>query len=95
MSCTKKRNIKRFPVSFCFQLTEEEVENLRFQIGTSSLNYGGRRYLPYVFTEQGVAMASAILRSCSGGKNNEVITSSSDTYTVFLFLAFSVHSLVT
>lgn len=58
-----KRNIERFPVSFCFQLTEEEVENLRFQIGTSSLNYGGRRYLPYVFTEQGVAMASAILRS--------------------------------
>ena len=58
-----KRNIKRFPVSFCFQLTEEEVENLRFQFGTSSLSYGGRRYLPYVFTEQGVAMASAILRS--------------------------------
>ena len=58
-----KRNIERFPVSFCFQLTEEEIENLRFQIGTSSLNYGGRRYLPYVFTEQGVAMASAILRS--------------------------------
>ncbi|WP_443938568.1 ORF6N domain-containing protein [Pedobacter sp. MW01-1-1] len=58
-----KRNIDRFPASFCFQLTEEEVENLRFQIGTSSLSYGGRRYLPYVFTEQGVAMASAILRS--------------------------------
>ncbi|ASE60539.1 ORF6N domain-containing protein [Elizabethkingia anophelis] len=58
-----KRNIERFPVSFCFQLTEEEVENLRFQFGTSSLSYGGRRYLPYVFTEQGVAMASAILRS--------------------------------
>lgn len=58
-----KRNIERFPVSFCFQLTEEEAHNLRFQIGTSSLNYGGRRYLPYVFTEQGVAMASAILRS--------------------------------
>ncbi|WP_444660129.1 ORF6N domain-containing protein [Flavobacterium columnare] len=58
-----KRNIERFPASFCFQLTEEELENLRFQIGTSSLNYGGRRYLPYVFTEQGVAMASAILRS--------------------------------
>jgi phage regulator Rha-like protein len=58
-----KRNIERFPASFCFQLTENEVENLRFQIGTSSLNYGGRRYLPYVFTEQGVAMASAILRS--------------------------------
>ncbi len=58
-----KRNNERFPASFCFQLTEAEVENLRFQIGTSSLNYGGRRYLPYVFTEQGVAMASAILRS--------------------------------
>ncbi|GAE64114.1 ORF6N domain-containing protein [Chryseobacterium indologenes] len=58
-----KRNIERFPASFCFQLTEEEVENLRFQIGTSSFSYGGRRYLPYVFTEQGVAMASAILRS--------------------------------
>jgi len=58
-----KRNIERFPASFCFQLTEEEVENLRFQFGTSSLSYGGRRYLPYVFTEQGVAMASAILRS--------------------------------
>ena len=58
-----KRNIDRFPVSFCFQLTDEEVENLRFQFGTSSLSYGGRRYLPYVFTEQGVAMASAILLS--------------------------------
>ncbi|MEO8254927.1 MAG: ORF6N domain-containing protein [Flavobacterium sp.] len=58
-----KRNIERFPVSFCFQLTEEDVKNLRFQFGTSSLSYGGRRYLPYVFTEQGVAMASAILRS--------------------------------
>ena len=58
-----KRNIERFPASFCFQLNEEEAEILRFQIGTSNLSYGGRRYLPYVFTEQGVAMASAILRS--------------------------------
>lgn len=58
-----KRNISRFPASFCFQLTEEEAHNLKFQIGTSSLNYGGRRYLPYVFSEMGVAMASAILRS--------------------------------
>ena len=58
-----KRNIERFPASFCFQLTKEEVENLRFQFGTSSLSYGGRRYFSYVFTEQGVAMASAILRS--------------------------------
>ena len=52
---TVKRNIKRFPESFCFQLTESETENLRSQIATSSLkkdNHGGRRYLPYVFTEQ-------------------------------------------
>ena len=48
-----------------FQLTDEEYENLRFQIGTSSLgnNYGGRRYNPYVFTEQGVAMLSSVLHS--------------------------------
>lgn len=58
-----KRNIERFPESFCFQLTEDEVENLRFQFGTSSLNHGGRRYLPMVFSESGVAMASAVLRS--------------------------------
>jgi phage regulator Rha-like protein len=58
-----KRNIERFPSSFCFQLSQEEVQNLRFQNGTSSLTYGGRRYLPYVFTEQGIAMASAVLRS--------------------------------
>ncbi|MDV3805218.1 DNA-binding protein [Elizabethkingia anophelis] len=58
-----KRNIERFPLSFSFQLTEDETENLRCQIGTSSLNYGGRRYLPYVFTEQGIAMLSAVLRS--------------------------------
>jgi len=61
-----KRNIKRFPGSFCFQLSEEEYENLRCQIGISSLetnSYGGRRYLPYVFSEQGIAMLSAVLRS--------------------------------
>jgi phage regulator Rha-like protein len=58
-----KRNTERFPASFCFQLTEAEIENLRFQIGTSSFNYGGRRYLPYAFTEQGIAMLSAVLRS--------------------------------
>ena len=60
-----KRNAERFPENFRFQLTQDEFGtiNLRSQIVTSSLNYGGRRYLPYVFTEQGVAMASAILRS--------------------------------
>ena len=61
-----KRNEARFPEDFCFQLTEMEYENLRCQFGTSSLEtngYGGRRYLPYVFTEQGIAMLSAVLRS--------------------------------
>lgn len=59
-----KRNIKRFPDSFCFQLSEEEFVNLKSQIATSSLNeHGGRRKLPYVFTEQGIAMLSAVLRS--------------------------------
>ena len=61
-----KRNKKRFPKEYCFQLSEIELENLRSQFVTSSLNknsYGGRRYLPYVFTEQGVAMLSAVLHS--------------------------------
>jgi hypothetical protein len=58
-----KRNIDRFPPTFCFQLTESEFKNLRFQFGTSSLNYGGRRYLPMVFSESGIAMVSVILRS--------------------------------
>lgn len=58
-----QRNIDRFPESFHFQLTEEEYENLRSQIAISSSKHGGRRYLPYVFTEQGVAMLSAVLRS--------------------------------
>jgi hypothetical protein len=55
------RNIERFPEDFMFQLTTEEAENLRSQIVTSS--YGGRRYLPYAFTEQGVAMLSSVLNS--------------------------------
>ena len=57
-----KRNIERFPESFMFQLTDEEYDNLRFQIGTSKVR-GGRRYNPYVFTEQGVAMLSSVLHS--------------------------------
>ncbi|KKT89821.1 MAG: KilA-N, DNA-binding domain protein [Parcubacteria group bacterium GW2011_GWC1_45_14] len=56
-----KRNIARFPDDFMFQLNKKEFENLRFQIVTSG--YGGRRYLPYVFTEQGVAMLSSVLNS--------------------------------
>lgn len=62
-----KRNAKRFPESFCFQLTEDEYVDLRSQLATSNTentsSKGGRRYLPYVFTEQGIAMLSAVLRS--------------------------------
>ena len=46
-----KRNLDRFPEDFMFQLTAEESKNLRFQIGTSKKQRGGRRYLPYAFTE--------------------------------------------
>ena len=56
-----KRNPDRFPPDFMFQLTEEEFKHLRFHFGTSS--WGGSRYMPYAFTEQGVAMLSGILRS--------------------------------
>jgi len=56
-----KRNIDRFPDDFMFQLTKEEFTNLRSQFVTSS--WGGRRYLPYAFTEQGVAMLSSVLNS--------------------------------
>jgi phage regulator Rha-like protein len=57
-----KRNLARFPSDFIFQLTDEELENLRFQIGTSSL-HGGRRYQPYAFTENGAIMAANVLNS--------------------------------
>ncbi|HMF58000.1 MAG TPA: ORF6N domain-containing protein [Pyrinomonadaceae bacterium] len=58
-----RRNIERFPEDFMFQLTAEEAESLRFQIGTSKTGRGGRRYLPYVFTEHGIAMLSSVLNS--------------------------------
>ena len=58
-----RRNTRRFPEDFMFQLTDQESQNLRSQIVTSSLEYGGRRYSPYVFTEQGVAMLSSVLKS--------------------------------
>ena len=57
-----KRNIKRFPSNFRFQLTKEEYETLTSQIAISK-KQGGRRYLPYAFTEQGVAMLSSVLNS--------------------------------
>ena len=62
-----KRNIERFPEDFCFQLTEEEFQNLRFQFGTlnKKVNNGDvtRKYLPYVFTEQGIAMLAGVLKN--------------------------------
>ncbi|MEO8132027.1 MAG: ORF6N domain-containing protein [Bryobacteraceae bacterium] len=67
------RNIERFPHDFMFQLTKEEFENLRFQFGTSSSGYGGRRYAPFVFTEHGVAMLSSVLRSARAVEMNILI----------------------
>jgi phage regulator Rha-like protein len=58
-----KRNIARFPEDFMFQLTSEEVANLRSQTGISSSSHGGRRYAPYAFTEHGVTMLAAVLQS--------------------------------
>ena len=64
-----KRNIERFPSNFYFQLTKDEYQNLKFQIGTSNIKeHGGIRKLPYVFTEQGVAMLSSVLRTKNAAK---------------------------
>jgi len=61
-----KRNLDRFPDDFRFQLSETEYENLRSQFVTSSVRkHGGRRYYPYAFTEQGVYMLSAVLKSAT------------------------------
>lgn len=58
-----QRNSERFPEDFRFQLTDEETRNLRFQIGTSNPGAGGRRYNPWVYTEQGVSMLATVLHS--------------------------------
>ena len=58
-----KRNIDRFPDAFMFQLTKEEEDSLRSHFAISKKGRGGRRYSPYVFTEQGVAMLSSVLKS--------------------------------
>lgn len=61
-----KRNIDRFPKKFCFQLTEDEFSHLRSQIVTLNENIGRgkhHKYLPYVFTEQGIAMLSGLLKN--------------------------------
>jgi hypothetical protein len=58
-----RRNRKRFPEDFMFQLTDGEYHSLRSQIATSKIGRGGRRYMPLAFTEQGVAMLSGVLTS--------------------------------
>jgi hypothetical protein len=58
-----KRNRHRFPTDFMFQVTPEEVQNLRSQIATSSRGHGGRRYLPFAFTEHGAVMLASVLNS--------------------------------
>jgi hypothetical protein len=63
MNQAVKRNIGRFPSDFMFQLTNDEWNCLRSQIVTSKSNRGGRRYAPYVFTEQGVSMLSSVINS--------------------------------
>ena len=56
-----RRNLERFPEDFMFELSQQEFDNLRSQFGTSS--WGGSRYMPMAFTEQGVAMLSSVLNS--------------------------------
>src|SRR6266566_4465141 len=68
-----KRNVKRFPDDFMFRLTKKEDDSLRFQSETSKPSRGGRRYLPYVFTEHGVAMLSSVLNSERAVQVNIVI----------------------
>jgi len=58
-----RRNLDRFPDDFMFQLSDQELTNLRSQFGISCSTYGGRRYRPFAFTEQGIAMLSTVLRS--------------------------------
>ena len=65
-----RRNPDRFPPDFAFQLTQQEVAILRSQIATSSGEHGGHRYLPWVFTEHGVAMLSSVLRSPTAARVN-------------------------
>ena len=63
---TVRRNINRFPEKFCFQLTENEIDNLRSQIATASKvfenKFRNKKFLPYAFTEQGIAMLSGLLK---------------------------------
>lgn len=64
LNAAVRRNLERFPDDFMFQISADELQNLRLNLSTSSSGrHGGRRYLPNAFTEQGVAMLSSVLRS--------------------------------
>ncbi|MBP3822803.1 MAG: ORF6N domain-containing protein [Bacteroidaceae bacterium] len=86
-----KRNIRRFPTDFMFQLSKEEFDelkkNLIFQFGIS--RWGGTRKLPHAFTEQGVAMLSGILNSRNVSRSPELITSVRIRSTVLKWKAFA------
>jgi len=71
-----KRNFNRFPVDFRFRLSLDEFLNLKSQTATSSLEYGGRRHLPYAFTEKGLIMLSMILSSPEAIKISVIIAKS-------------------
>ena len=60
---TVRRNINRFPEKFCFKLTENEIDNLRSQIATASKVFRNKKFSPYAFTEQGIAMLSGLLKN--------------------------------
>src|SRR5260370_21314668 len=68
-----KRNLNRFPRDFMFQLTPEDLRSLRCQFGISKEGWGGVRYRPYAFTEQGIAMLSSVLRSVRAVTGNIAI----------------------
>ena len=77
---TVKRKPARFPHDFTLQLTKHEYESLRSQFVTSKGGRGGRRYFPYAFTEQGVAMLSSVLRSERAIQMNVAIMSRRDGF---------------
>lgn len=68
-----KRNIENFPMDFMFTLTQKEFASLRSQIVTSNIGRGGQRYLPFAFTEHGVAMLASVLKSEKARKMNIAI----------------------
>ena len=89
-----KRNIDRFPADFMFQLNRQEHQNLKSQIVISSSEHGGRRALPAVFTENGVAMLSSVLNSKRAIKVNILIMRTFTNLRKFLTLEGSLHEKV-